>query len=279
MDDQTILANEIPRDLFAEVVQDIATYSVGFVVPQMGISPNEPLLLGSGTFISYNGKRVIITARHVVDSRKFPTSGRIGLMLSGSVREISIDVGSYSIIRIERGNVEKEGPDLAMLVLAPAIASTLAARQSFFPLDLFQGKEEGRFDPVIGGELWVAQGYVDKYTIKGESHGSEYPIVRYYNFSGFGCPTQRNIRGSFDYLSFPTESHDEYCIPDSFGGMSGGALWRIPLKKEGDKLTYTTPVFSGVIFYEESTSPGVGNLICHGWESVYRHCCNLIDGI
>jgi hypothetical protein len=53
--------------------------------------------------------------------------------------------------------------------------------------------------------------------------------------------------------------------------MSGGGLWQVPLVRDArGRIEDTTPLLSGVVFYQVPTSDSCCGVKCHGRQSVYR---------
>ena len=89
---------------------------------------------------------------------------------------------------------------------------------------------------------------------------------------------QRQVKGRLDYLDahvFFGRSDQEF---KSFGGMSGGGLWRVPLVLFLKKSTKERriilnpkqkPALMGVCFYQKPVRGNRGFVRCHGWKSIY----------
>ena len=52
--------------------------------------------------------------------------------------------------------------------------------------------------------------------------------------------------------------------------MSGGGMWQVPFKREGSALTYLSPFLSGVMFYQQPTTPTECGVRGHGRRSIYE---------
>jgi hypothetical protein len=66
-------------------------------------------------------------------------------------------------------------------------------------------------------------------------------------------------------------------IPQSFGGVSGGGLWQIPLIKslEGN-IEPKEYILSGVVFYETGREGLYQSVRCHGRTSIYGMAYSFI---
>jgi hypothetical protein len=92
----------------------------------------------------------------------------------------------------------------------------------------------------------------------------------FYNFTGLGCPETSQRIGDHDYFDFPVSYEARPVAPVSWGGMSGGGLWQVPLKQEGNSLRHLSPLLSGILFYQQPTSETECGVRAHGRRSVYE---------
>jgi hypothetical protein len=76
--------------------------------------------------------------------------------------------------------------------------------------------------------------------------------------------------GDWDYVDFEAQIHPE-SDAKSFGGVSGGGLWRVQMytRPDADEIT-STIALEGVAFWEMGTSEGKGVVRCHGVASVRK---------
>jgi hypothetical protein len=65
-------------------------------------------------------------------------------------------------------------------------------------------------------------------------------------------------------------------LPRSYGGMSGGGLWRVYLEKVGKDVIVKERMLYGVAFYQRFLRGKKGLVVCHGPQSVYGM---LVDAI
>jgi hypothetical protein len=64
--------------------------------------------------------------------------------------------------------------------------------------------------------------------------------------------------------------------PASYGGVSGGAVWRFLTERNGDQLVVTGKQLIGVPFYEIGPDDGPLDLICHGPQSIYNRLAKVV---
>ena len=92
------------------------------------------VLLGSGTLVSVGSIRAVLTAHHVVSI--LPSEGRLGLILGPSLQRHTVDIQGLTYLKIAHGANAADGPDLGAVIFAPSIAGAIAAKKTFYNLDL-----------------------------------------------------------------------------------------------------------------------------------------------
>lgn len=101
--------------------------------------------------------------------------------------------------------------------------------------------------------------------------------TRFYNYSGFCRPQLRAPPGDYDYFEFSVDKEKRSLAPRSWGGMSGGGVWQVSLKRGGDNLVHKAPLLSGVAFYQQPTTETSCGVKCHGIRSVYLAAYDAIQ--
>ena len=115
---------DLPDALVDDATRRMGSFLVGFVRLTADARGQDGELAGSGTLIRIRDTYGILTAQHVLDN--LPTAGPIGLVLPKSADAQQapgkpvVLAESTRRIAFGRGLDESEGPDLAMLVLAPS---------------------------------------------------------------------------------------------------------------------------------------------------------------
>lgn len=274
---EEIKLGELPEAVIEAAAIEVANYSIGFLhVNNPPRSSQDVMLRGSGTLVSVGTTYAILTADHVISV--LPRNGRLGLILSPTVQQYTIDIQGIAYVRIARGKRESDGPDLGAVVLAPTIAAAIRAKKAVYSLDAH--RDQALLSPPhIHDGFWFVNGFVDEKTIE-EKDKDGYALVKgFYNLSGAGGPDNVTVAGNHDYFDFPVSYGGRSVAPKSFGGMSGGGLWQVPLKREsGGEIVHKSPILSGVVFYQEPTTETQCGVKCHGRQSVYQVALEAIKG-
>ena len=84
---------------------------------------------------------------------------------------------------------------------------------------------------------------------------------------------RRYEEAGFDFLELNVSYHPESEALQSFAGMSGGGVWRIPLFKRLDeppeKVRFKEMVLAGVVFFETGIEGDKQRIRCHGGKSIF----------
>ena len=262
--------SELPKSVIEAAAHDLAEYSVGFLRLESTPQGQDAILLGSGTLVSIGSIRAVLTAHHVVSI--LPTTGRLGLVLGPTLQQHTVDTQGLTYLKIARGTVDADGPDLGAVIFAPSIAGAIAARKTFYNLGLRRDQLLATPpDPHDG--FWFVNGFIADRTV--EERGRDgYGLVKgFYNLSGAGGPDEAVVVGDHDYFAFSVSYGAGSEAPKNFGGMSGGGLWQVPLARDAEGLVrHKSLLLSGVVFYQEATDSAQTccNVKCHGRQSLYR---------
>jgi hypothetical protein len=260
---------DIPDSLKDEIVHRLADYTIGFLRLEDTPQLLDANLLGSGTLVVIGKTFAILTAHHVIQN--LPRSGRLGIFLSPTSEPHSLDTNGLQYLEIARGNDDSVGPDLgAVVLLAPSIAGSIAAKKTFYNLEQQRDKLL-RNPPDPNDGLWFVQGFPDEKTVVEPDALRGYGFVKkFYSFGGLGRPQTSLQIGEHDYFTIPISPVAQPPVPKRFGGMSGGGLWQVPLARDDSgELVHRTPLLSGVAFYQEAITGAGSGLRCHGRRSVY----------
>ena len=114
----------------------ISNFAVGFARRVEGAGSQ---VVGSGTLVTLDGRRGILTAGHVADVYdKLPEIGLVRFVPGGQQRRIIVRQGDARSMVLHSGKSfteSKEVADLAFTELSPVTASTIEARGVFLNLE------------------------------------------------------------------------------------------------------------------------------------------------
>lgn len=262
--------------LSTTVLQDacrfIAQHSTVFVHPDD--------ILGSGTFVTVAGHHGILTAYHVPHNARQPfnfgpdSTDRFGIAVETIAHAFWLEA-RYVIPHIIGKPVQEEyGPDLMFLEIpqSPEL-ETIKAKRSFWNLS-FQAEERSSACYSDTNCLWSLSGHPGEWK-KNEPPEHGFSIVHGYpNLIGFTGVENRCEKYGFDYFEVAVDYRSGNALPGTFGGCSGGGLWRVPisLPREDAPLTQLqtgAPILSGVVFYQTAVQERRRFIRSHGSKSIY----------
>ncbi|RZB31680.1 MAG: hypothetical protein SRB2_04649 [Desulfobacteraceae bacterium Eth-SRB2] len=268
---------ELPDEVIDAASRDIIKYIVGLVRIEASSRGQDAILLGSGTLVSIGKIYAILTAHHVVSI--LPLKGRLGLILTPNLHQHTIDTQGIYYLEIDRGSIDSDGPDLGAIILGQTIGSAIAAKKTFYNLDLRREKMLQN-PPHHHDGFWFINGFIDEDTIEEPGRDGYTLIKKFHNLSGAGGPEKSILIGEHDYFEFPVSYGGRAVAPISFGGMSGGGLWQVPLIRNNQgEIVHKSPLLSGVVFYQVPTTETSCGVKCHGRQSIYNFAYEKIKNM
>lgn len=270
---EAISITEIPQELFEEIKGKLSHYVVGFVRIRENESFEDADLIGSGTLVESDGVYGILTANHVIEA--LTETGVIGLILSSVLfpaeHRYTLRVGHLKMVPVVRRPTycESEGPDLGVVVLPSTYLGTIKARKSFY--NLSSSRDEILTTPLANNiGIWFLCGSPSELTTEEDPRGGFGRVKRFYGLFGAGGVQKGYTSGKYDYLEFYVRCGKNQ-LPESYGGISGGGLWQVPIQRSPDgKLKAKEPILSGVAFYQSSMANHMRSIKCHGRKSIYK---------
>jgi hypothetical protein len=216
-------------------------------------------LAGTGTLIFYKDAHYILTAAHVWH-KVLKGADKVGITLRETYDHTClIERENIAVSELQKPSSWTEwGPDLIFLRIPDVRVGEIEAFRVFYSL----GTQE---KPVPGGEYTEARlllGTPGALGIYRQNHAS----VQMTPF--WVAPPVRHDHDGFDYLDVQARLPPPSTV-DSFGGVSGGGLWRV--KVYSDPATGqldSIAILEGVAFYAFNVQGGAGTVRCHGLKSI-----------
>jgi hypothetical protein len=237
----------------------------------------QVLHIGSGTYVKIGNIHGILTAQHCT----VPLVGKYVLGLSGSLEgsehKFIVEKSSIEIVEIATPITEKFGPDLAFIILADwEKTESIKAVKTF--LDLLRDKERMLNDPPNPTEsISFVCGVPHERMGHALSEVGFEELIEFEDFCFSGITADSYQRGGYDYIEIDIGDGNDPNIPTDFGGMSGGALWYVPIRESTNSTSLPFEHFlSGVIFYQGKGEDKRRFIRCHGHRSIY---VNVIESL
>ncbi len=269
----------VARELLESASQDLADYAVGFAKIDEAHDVEDATLGGSGTLISAEGSHAILTADHVLDN--LPDTGMVGLILptgfEAKLHRVTLDMTLATKIRVARGYVASEGPDLGALLLPASIVSIVHSTKGFY--NLSKRREILSSAPSIDLGVWVLCGMAHEWTSETTPEHGYQRVKIFRGICGGGIVSNQRTTKGYDYVDFETNYEGTYEGPQSYEGFSGGGLWKLMVARtSAGELVIKEKILSGVAFYQSTLVKSRRAIICHSRQSIYGSAIDAIKG-
>ena len=225
--------------------------------------------LGSGTLVSFGTLREVLTAAHVVDAlRQAPEIGFVNFAKKAKqAQAIRMPGGSLESLEVGGRPWGALGPDLGFLRLPEQTADALATFCSYLNLPQ-QARLVATPPPNNTKHYDVVIGVVQEWIDDDPSKVLEKGIVN--GLANSGSVAVVPAHSGFDRYEF-TPGQAEIKLPSSYGGTSGGGLWRVYMEEPpGVEQKRVQTRLLGIPFYEIIVPGSSPNIVCHGPDSIYN---------
>jgi len=274
-----LLFKDIPQDVIHRAIEYTADFLIGFVRVTDGEHADAELA-GSGTLVQIDSAFCILTADHVME--RIPRHGKIGLVLlrTGGASQVLgrpiIMTDDLRRVTVGRGDNEREGPDLAVLVLDGVAKELIGATKSFY--NVSKRRESVLRSPTkVEHGMWGLSGFPHELVrIEPAQSGFEgvrgFPAILYVT----GVENEWS-EGDFDYLDIDARSEGARSPITNFQGYSGGGLWQINLAGDSaDNVKIKDCILSGVAYYQDFVDGRPHHIRCHGRRSIYQKTIDAV---
>lgn len=245
-------------DLRESIGRSIGTSSVALLALLQNRGSHQLELAGSGTLVVLKGVYYILTAAHVWEE-VLKSALRLGVTMTDNIdHKLWIDINFVipTLCKQDGPTWTEWGPDLALLRIPPEYVGGIEAFHVFEDV-----ATPGKPLNAACLESWMLTGAPKELGTFSALHADLQ--IR----STFVSPRYHRC-GEHDYFDvlMDTTASD---TPESFGGVSGGGLWRIMayISPTTGKIDWSQRL-KGVAFYEFPLKDGARVLRCHGPSSL-----------
>lgn len=240
-----------------------------FFVPLFRATPSdERPFIGSGTLVHVGERYGVLTAAHVTDV--IGADDKISILLGATGEMYEEHRTHLSMVRLRDVQEPEWGPDLAFLTFSDAVLGSefrsVVDRFGHVFYDVTRVPNAAEDLPSRG--LFVISGAPEADARFDGNH-------RFVVGEGLiSAELALHRRGEFDYLDFQDEWSIEQTPAFSWGGVSGGGLWRLFVRDGavgGGVELSSRPQLIGVAFWEPPDSGAPRSYIrCHGPSSIRK---------
>jgi len=286
---------DLPEQFKDEVVRQIRTYAVGLALETHLRRAGDEVekeycdFVGSGTLISWGKHYGILTADHVpqyprdailrLDTR-WGSKQRLRVLFEDRVNTFGFDAKALIVHSLGRPAQDTFGPDIAVIQLPLCEElSTLIAKKSFW--NLTNQTEDKLSRAMVSGSCMAIVGHPgeDVQDQVGPTGGFQEATFAP-GMVGFTGQTAYFEHEGLDYIEIDSRRTVENEAPKSYGGISGGSLWRIPiLRRPTDDNSQVYPgelVLAGVPFWQFPENEGLITVRGHGPRTIYQNLLSML---
>ena len=247
-----------PSELRNEIVCDIGNFTVALFGVFESKSGDRLQLAGTGTLVTVLGSHYILTAAHVWEE-VLKSARMVGMTLKEKTdHRFLMEANEIVKSGLPTPNSWGEwGPDLALLCVPPErVGSIQAYGRTFYNLT----KSRESTPDVDCIETYVLMGTPEAAGTFTQTHAD-------IQINGFFALVDASVqsRDNLDYLDFNLGELSPG-IPENFGGVSGGGLWKVHVYKSAScgKIQWLRSL-QGVAFYHQKD---LAIIRCHGEQSI-----------
>jgi hypothetical protein len=267
---------DIPDSVIDPIVPRIASHFVALL--------HRGDFAGSATLVRCRDVFGLLTAHHVVKQNRFDfragSGDKLGFAIDQTSPAFYIPMEYLEPIEFGVPVTDRKGPDMTFVKIPVGEhLALLRAKKSFWNLEYKRQERLSECYKKTG--LWCFSYQVAEKIDRDE--GYEGPVTLHLHSStGWGTTVKKSYeRDGLDYYRLPVNCNDdEKGLPESYGGASGGGLWKIPLqgRQDGD-VKAGNPVLAGVIFYQTRMKNRRRTIYCHGPKSIYERVYERLSGL
>ncbi|WP_157450002.1 hypothetical protein [Bradyrhizobium sp. ARR65] len=250
--------SSMPHDISDAILSHISNFAVGLVIREPGRGSK---VLGSGVLVSIEGRRGILTCGHVAEAyEKLTEIGLIRFVAVGQQKRVLRLADAQTIIvqSSDAFSESKEVLDLAFTALSAEVASSIEAQGVFLNIEKNRAKMEA-MTLAEGKHVDAMLGLIAEFSDKPFIEGREFiSPMRGALHTGHIC-AQEN--GLLTVKAMPYNLHE---LPRSFGGMSGGGLWRVYFAGDEKESRIVATVLCGIASWQIDDT----NIACQGWDRI-----------
>jgi len=254
-------------DISETIARRVADHTIGFLRLTEDHDGKNAVPAGTGTLVQIDDMRGILTAAHVLTD--LPNEGLVGLVRfldkEEQHQQLKLDMGKTQKILLGSAPFTEWGPDVAFLRMPFDTAGTLGATNTYVN---FIKTREGPsqlgpryFDAVVGE--------IGEWTEDLSPKRADTRLKGVRALFATGNIVRTFDRDGLDYFDLELVHETGFTPPNSYGGMSGGGLWRCYIDEALPPTILHAVRLHGVAFWQNDLDETVRVIRCHGPKSVY----------
>lgn len=255
LDEIERLLLSVDSDLRQRILRSLGSYTVALFAIFYVNGGERLKFIGTGTLAVARKQHGILTAAHVWERLK--SVAKVGITMTDNIdHRFPIDVSTIVPTTLSSPAWDEKGPDVAFLRIPDVLVGQIEAYHVFEDLEKPPKK--------LGAEAlecWMAVGAPGELGTLTETHAS-------LAINGSLVMNPQYLSGDPDYYEFEVDTWGPG-IPKSYGGFSGGGLWRVPvyLSPSTGDVDWALRL-KGVMFWQFAQKGDRRVIRCHGPETI-----------
>jgi hypothetical protein len=252
-------SKSMSHDLSGAILAHISNFAVGLVVRE----DRGSRVLGSGVLVTIEGRRGILTCGHVAECyEKLAEIGLIRFVPGGHQQRRILKLADTLTLILQSSATFVEGKevlDLAFTALPPESASSIEAQSGvFLNIEKNRAKMEAHANNRAGS-IDAMLGLIAEFSGAAFAQGREFiSPMRGVLHTGHVCAQQNGL------LTMRAMDYNLNELPKSFGGMSGGGLWRVYFQEGVQESMVVDMMLCGIASWQIDDR----HIACQGWDRI-----------
>ena len=202
------------------------------------------------------------------------------MALNNQIHRFIIKFSNLKLYEIGIPVNDENGPDISFIeILDSNKLGWINAYKSFCDISEVTTKTNLETPVSNTNSIWAIAGMPEESSEKIESQ-NDFKVIWNLEAQAFFSGFEKYFEiDDFDYIEVKASYNTKDKLPKSFGGISGGGLWRVPMSistSDINTLKLGEPEFSGLVFYETQVTNNCRLLRCHGPKSIYNKLPKLL---
>ena len=259
--------NKMEKDWGPEIDSTVSAFTAAF----LSLEQDNPKLIGSGTFVKSGTIEGVLTCAHVAELiSEYEEFGIVCFpIVDGRRQRITVPALGTVSEKVEMAQKpwSEFGPDLSFIPLPPDQMSTIKSLANVADLNIGFRKLTSDLAVDATQKFECVSGAVASMTPPPRVSVS-LTTLNVNGLVNIGQIQEIDTHNGFDRLKIVPIPHSEFILPESYGGMSGGGVWRVYVKNALSEKPEIVECHLVGTAYWQTDAPN-RSIIAHGSSSLY----------
>lgn len=252
------------KEIARQAANIIQHHTIGLIkISKFGMNSNNYIHIGAGTLVASNGKKYIITAKHCID--ELDNENKVGVVMGNNASKFYLDYFKSRVFTFKDANCISN-TDIALIMLHPIEVSSIHVDQAFinFNNTIKEISQHSNYGHNDGWAICGTPGENGFDNTKDPIYGTVKNLENYCLF--IDPPDYKDLGIGYDRWFCKIDYSKNEQLPLSFGGMSGGGLWKIIPNDNGQFSYYLV----GINYLQSNLENDIRTITCHGFQTIQK---------